>query len=443
MTRAGIDDFLIRHFVAIAGVLALLGYAAVYGHRQAPDPIRSDGYSYYVYLPSWFLHGDATFDAQARTLPGGVYPDFSGIRRWPGTDRWLNPHPMGPALLIAPFFLVAHVLTRWSSFAPDGFSLFYQHAAGLAGLTYMLAGLAVLRRILRRHFPASVVLATLTTMTWGTNLFHYGVYDSVFSHAYSFFLIAVLLWIVEAWWEQPTPGRSIAIGLTLAAIFLTRHTNAIFALIVLLYGVTDWPSLRERAFAILHRARAFVLIGVAGAAGVLPQLVLYKWATGLWLPSPYAALGAGFTFSSPHLYDVLFSVQKGVFFWSPVLLLAIAGWIVARGWATNFVWAAALVLGINTFLIASWFDWQFGGSYGHRGFTDGFALVAVFMASFFAWTAAPRKPLARRTITGAALGFAAIATLLSVVQMIQYWLGVVPFNDTTWDQYRDLFLRFR
>ena len=49
-------------------------------------------------------------------------------------------------------------------------------------------------------------------MTFGTNLFHYGVYDSVFSHVYSFFLIAVLLTLVDAWWAEPTLGRSVWLG---------------------------------------------------------------------------------------------------------------------------------------------------------------------------------------------------------------------------------------
>lgn len=437
--RAGTHGFLIRHFVAVVGLLALLGYVAIYSRPQASDPIRSDGYSYYVYLPSWFLSGDTTLDAQARTFPGGDYPEFTGIRRWPDTNRWVNPHPIGPALLIAPFFLVAHVLTRWWSFTPDGFSFFYQHAAGLAGLTYLLAGLAVLRRLLVRHFSAPVALATLLTMTWGTNLFHYGVYDSVFSHIYSFFLIAVLLALVEAWWTAPTRGRSVWLGLTSACIFLTRHTNVIFLLIIVLYGVTDWRTLRERARALAHRWRPLLLTGAVAAGGVLPQLLFYKRATGIWLPSPYAALGVGFTFSSPHLFDVLFGTQKGVFFWSPALLLAVAGWVVARGWAQAFLWSGALVLGLNVYLIASWFDWQFGGSFGHRGFTDGFALVAVFMASFFA-SAEERRS---RVITAAVTVFASLAVLLSVAQMIQYWLGILPIANVTWDQYRALFLRFR
>jgi hypothetical protein len=31
---------------------------------------------------------------------------------------------------------------------------------------------------------------------------------------------------------------------------------------------------------------------------------------------------------------------------------------------------------------------------------------------------------------------------LSVVQMIQYWIGIVPMSDITWDQYCSFFLRF-
>jgi hypothetical protein len=440
MVRGGVYGFLIRHFVAIAGALALLSYAAIYSRQGAPAPIRSDGYSYYVYLPSWFLHGDTTLDGVARTLPGGEYPEFTAIRRWPGTNRWVDPHPMGPAILIAPFFFVAHALTRLLHAPPDGFSSYYQHAAGLAGLVYLLAGLAVVRRLLLRHFSPAVALATLATVTWGTNLFHYGVYDSVFSHIYSFFLVAVLVACTESWWATPTLARSVGLGVTAAAIVLTRHINVLFVLIVPLYGVTSWPSLRDRAVSLMLRWRQLLVVAGSGVAGVLPQLLLYKSATGLWLPSPYGAIDAGFTFSSPHLYDVLFGTQKGLFFWHPALLFAVAGWIVARGWASSLVLAAGIVLTINTLLIASWFDWQFGGSYGHRGFTDGFVLAAVFMAVFYAWVGGLRH---RAAAVGVTAAFATLAVSLSVAQMIQYWMGVLPIANTTWDQYRALFLRFQ
>ena len=182
------------------------------------------------------------------------------------------------------------------------------------------------------------------------------------------------------------------------------------------------------------------MLAVAALAGTLvlaPQLALYKWITGQWFVNAYVTHGMGFTFGSPHLLAVLFSTQKGLFFWSPILLLSVAGVFVATGRARALALAAVVLFALQTWLIASWVEWQFGASFGHRGFTDGFALAAPFVASAFAWAARHR-----RTVPFVAVG-ATAAVLLSVAQMYQYWIGVLPMANTTWAQYRDLFLRFR
>ena len=114
---------------------------------------------------------------------------------------------------------------------------------------------------------------------------------------------------------------------------------------------------------------------VVGAAVLVPQLAIYYQATGRILVSSYGNLG--FTFLSPHLWGVLFSVQKGLFFWSPLLLAAIAGFVVGARRKLPFLAATAVVLAVDTYLIASWWDWQFGASYGHRGFVDTLPLARV------------------------------------------------------------------
>jgi len=126
---------------------------------------------------------------------------------------------------MAPSFAAGHALTRWSNLPPDGFSLYYQHAAGLAGLAYFLAGLAVLRRTLSRHFSNGVVLATLVTITWGTNLFH--------------------------------------------------------------YGVTAWCDVRSRAVQLWQRRSSVATMAGVAILAVLPQLAIYRQATGSWLIFPY------------------------------------------------------------------------------------------------------------------------------------------------------------
>ncbi len=429
--------FAVRHFVAAAALAATMAYAALYGSIYSPPAIHSDGYSYYVYLPSAFIYHDFTLEALAHEWYGGPFPPWTGLRRWPSTDRWLNLHPMGTAILMAPFFLVSDLLTVWSNLPRDGFSLYYQHGAALGAIVYVLLGLAIVRRMLRRQFSDGVVLATLVCVTWGTNLFHYAVFDGTFSHAYAFFLVCVWIWLVERWWERPTTACSLAIGAVAALNVLVRHTNAIFVLVLPLYGIVFWRDVRARALALRDRWRSLSLAALAGIVVMAPQLALYKWTTGEWFVNAYVTHGVRVTFLSPHLISVLFSTQKGLFFWSPILMLCVPGVFLATAQARAFAWPAVVVFALQAWLIASWFDWQFGSSYGHRGFTDGFALAAPFLASTFAWAARHRKavPLFAAGATA--------AVFLSVAQMIQYWIGVLPEANTTWAQYQDVFLRFR
>jgi hypothetical protein len=432
--RTALSTWILR----AATVLCLAGYVFVYATGRADKPIRSDGFSYYVYLPSWFLFHDTTLSAVARDCCGGVFPTYTVIIRWPGTRHWVNPHPIGVAAMQVPFFAVAHALTRWSNLSPDGFSLYYQHGDGLSGLAWTIAGLYVLRRLLRRHFSDGITAATLVTILLGTNLYHYATYDSSFSHAYSFFLFAAFLDLVESWYARPRHSASALLGVVAGLIVLTRHTNVLFLVFFPLYGVFNRESFRARLAVIRSEARRVALIAAVAAIVVLPQLAIYYQATGTPIISSYGNLG--FHFGSPKIVGVLLSVQKGLFFWTPLLLPACAGLIVlarSKHSARALVLPAFLFLTVNTYIIASWWDWQFGASFGHRGFVDALPVFAVGLAAFYELSSrgAARRPM----VAAVAIG----AVALNLWQMLQYWNGVLPMSDTTWDQYRELFLSWR
>jgi hypothetical protein len=419
-----------RWLVAIAAAFCVSGYVFVYATGKATTPIRSDGFSYYVYLPSWLIFHDSTLSATARDCCAGEFPAYTAIIRWPGTRRWVNAHPIGVAVMQAPLFLVAHALTHWTNLSPDGFSLYYQHGAGASGLIAIVWGLWILRRLLLRHFSDTVTAATLATILLATNLYHYATFDSSYSHPYSFLLVAAFLDLTERWYMRPGRRLSVLLGLVAGLIVLTRHTNAIFLISFPLYGVWNPATLRAR-MADLFRERTHIAVAAITASLVVaPQLAIYYQATGRVIVSSYGTLG--FTFASPHLWGVLFSVQKGLFFWSPVLLLASAGLV--RLAATNasaraFVPGASLFLVVNTYLIASWWDWQFGGSFGHRGFVDVLPVFAIGLASVYEWASRSRAAVISMS------GGVAAATVLSLVLMLQYWNGALPYSDTTWAQY--------
>jgi hypothetical protein len=421
-----------------AAVLLLAGYVLVYAGGRADHPIRSDGFSYYVYLPSWFLFHDPTLASVARDCCGGVFPTYTAIIRWPGTRRWVNAHPIGVAVMQAPVFFLAHALTRWTNLSPDGFTFYYQHGDGLSGLLWTCAGLFVLRRLLRRHFSETITAVTLASILLGTNLYHYGTFDSSFSHAYSFFLLAAFLDLTDTWYARPRRSTSVLLGVVAGLIVLTRHTNALFVLFFPLYALFDREAVTAR-FALFQRERRLVGIAAGAAALViLPQLAIYYQATGRPIISSYGSLG--FYWEAPRIAGVLVSVQKGLFFWSPLLILACVGLALlarSRSSARAFLVPAVIVLALDTYVIASWWDWQFGASFGHRAFVDTLPIFAIGLATCY-------EVSSRRAATRRIIGvFVVLCVALNLFQMLQYWNGVLPMSDTTWDQYRGLFLKWR
>jgi hypothetical protein len=416
--------------ILFAAVACVTGYLYVYGSGRARVPIRSDAFSYYVYLPAWLLYHDSSLQAVADDCCGGEFPAWTAIIRWPGTNRWVDAHPIGEAILIAPAFIAAHLLTRWTNLSADGFTIYYQHGAGLAGLSCAVAGLWFLRRVLRRHFSTGVTTATLATLLAGTSLYHYATFDSVWSHAFSFALFSAWLERLDVWSEDTHRG-ALALGVLSGLITLVRHPNVLLPLCFLTSvavhswrrGEAGWPGGRLAA-------TALVVTGIL----LLPQLWLYRSATGHWLTSSYGDLG--FNFSSPQIVGVLFSPRKGLFFWAPVLLLAVPGFFALPDRLKDWRLPIVVFLFVDTYLVASWWDWQFGASFGHRAFVDVYPLFALGLAAFYTRIAAT-TPAIRRSLAVLVLA----CCMLSVFQMLQYWNGVLPMSDITWTQYKSAFLR--
>ena len=419
-----------HRLLACAALACLAGYVYAYASGRAGTPIRSDAFSYYVYLPAWALHHDPSLQAVADDCCGGEFPAWTAIIRWPVTGQWVNAHPIGEAVMIAPFFAAAHALTRWTNLSPDGFSLYYQHGAGLAGLCYVIAGLWFLHRLLARHFSSGVTVATLAALLAGTSLFHYATFDSAWSHAFTFALFSAFLERFDA----RRPGRwtdDVVLGAIAGLLILVRHTNALIP--VCFYGVAAVRRMLDTAAD--RRTSSLPLIPAAVAAlVVLPQLWLYHRATGHWIVSSYGSLG--FTFDSPHLAGVLVSPRKGLFFYAPLLLLAVPGLVALPGRLRDWRLPLALLFVVNTYIIASWWDWQFGASYGHRGFVDLYPAFALGLAVTFSRAAS--RPAPRAAVACAVT----VLCALSLFQMLQYWHGILPMSDVTWPRYRATFLRW-
>ncbi len=286
-----------------------------------------------------------------------VYDLGKGLTRDPTTGNYLERYGVGEAILMLPFFLGGHLLAILTGSELDGYSAYEHAAAGLSGLFYMFAGVWVLRSVLSRYFSRRVVLATLVSIVFGTSVFHYATYDSIFSHAYSFFLISLMLWLLPRFYG-PTGHRwrwAVVLGVTSGMVLLVRNQNVIILLLVPLFGLGSFGDVRER-LAFVKANVGPVLTGLAiGGLMFVPQMLVWRVATGRFLVFSYEGSGGHvFNWTDPAFPQVLTSFYPhGLLPWAPVLVFVIAGFIPLLRTQPRLFWATLVVLSLNTYRVRS------------------------------------------------------------------------------------------
>ena len=241
---------------------------------------------------------------------------------------------------------------------------------------------------------------------FGTGLFHYGTYDSSFSHVYSALLLAVLLWVLLGRVNRdPGWGSRAAVGLLALLLILVRSTNIV---LVALGAVATWGA----------RTRPHLLplaIGAAGAASI--QLAYNVLATGTMTFSSYGT--ERFVWERPMWASVLLSYERGVFTYYPVLGVALAAGLIVRRTRRAGLLLCALFL-LVAGLYGFWASWYLGGGFGHRGFVELTPAVALLLG-----VALERmSPRARMATIVACL----IATCMTMQFMWGYWRRTLPFE---------------
>lgn len=410
-STAGKSVFTLCLLLAAACILA--GQCFLLYHHV--PRIISDGYGYWSYLPSYLLLDDPTFSTFAAQhadtpLTQGLLKNRDGT--------FLQKYGIGVAILQSPFFWLADVAARSGGWQRDGYSPPYQIAATLAPAVYALLGLGLLMAALRPLYPAGVVgLATLLLFL-GTNAYHYATFDGSFSHIFSFFLAAALLYVLFIY-RQSHIRLALLTGLILGIMMLVRPTNALYILFI--GGVLLPDRIRTNGSAGLWRAiRELALCCLIAGALFFIQLGAWHAATGKRFVYPYD--GEYFEFLSPHLGSFLFSPRKGLFFWHPLFFVAIAGlFFVQRphGYRT----AATLFLAVFIYVAASWYCWWYGGTLGQRVFVD----VIPLLLPGFAALLALKNRFVRLGVTGMCL----LLAMYSIFCTWFYWVGVIPPDGAT------------
>ncbi|MBL7938072.1 MAG: hypothetical protein JNL43_01825 [Flavobacteriales bacterium] len=416
----------------IALVLVVCSSNINWGKDHWRTVIQADAKGYYAYLPALFIYHDANlgfFDG----IEKGTYYDPNRFYdyRFGYKGKVVDKYFLGTAVAQLPFFLAAHGYAAVTGGLTDGYSKPYVVGVNLAAVAWVLFGLWCMARLLSTYeVPDGWIAFTLVVFMFGTNLFYYAIVAPGMSHAYSFGLCTAFLLLGRRTMTAPSTGRILALGALLGLIILIRPVNALLllALPILLDDRPSWPDIKKAFTRYWTIVCASGLLAMAVAA---LQLLYYRIATGDWIVYSYGE--EGFHWSDPHVLDILFSYRKGLFLYTPVLLLGLVGlpFLWRRSTFGGGSWLVFLLL--LTYVLSSWWNWWYGGSFGSRVYVEYLALFAL-PAALALQHLAPRWKRMLMTCM-------VLCIVLCQIQTYQMRYYQIHWEDMDKARYWDVFLR--
>jgi len=356
----------------------------------------SDAIEYYVYDRSLYFDHDLNFtnDYQGfydRNPQGLAQFKVGFIDKRNPAGHAINNGPAGSALLWAPFFLAGDAIARLShaigaTFAADGYSLPYIWAVSLGSALYAGIALLLTYNLARAITDRSAAFWAALVIWLGTPALFYSHLAPTYAHATSWFAASVFLTL----WYRSRGHRSrrawAALGALGGLVAMVREQDAVFLLVPVVDEVLRLaPGLRRPESGWWRDVGRTLARGlVMGACAILaftPQLLVYRVLNGAFRPSP--EVSDKLHWNAPNALRVLFDPGHGLFFWTPILLLAVAGLVLLIRRDPRLGISLSVGFVMTWYLNGAFQTWTTAGSFGARRFIVCSPIFAVGLAEVF------------------------------------------------------------
>lgn len=381
--------------------------------------VRGDGVGYYAYARAMLIEhsldfrkdwqsANPSFTMSRLDANGGILPE-----NFSSTGHIQNHFTVGPAILWAPFLILAHAVVIISDalgarIPADGFSWPYLYSMAIATAIYGFLGLWISFRLARRYFSErSAMIATLG-IWFASSLPVYMYFNPSWSHALSAFVVALFLW----YWNETRESRSlpqwILLGLFTGLALDVYYPNFVIILIPGLESLAVYAGITPRLPG--NPARfAIGNIGYSAAllVGLLPTLITRWIIYGSGVETGYVPISE-WSWLRPHLLLVLLSSDHGVVSWTPIVFFAVLGLLVLLQRDKQLGIILLCVVAAFEYFIGAYPTWDGLSSYGNRFFVSLTAIFVVGLAGGIEFlgsllTAARARALACGTVAALAL----------------------------------------
>lgn len=362
-------DISIKHlaYVVFLGLFIYSLFIALNSKNKNFDGvIWSDAEGYYMYLPAIFIYnGFENLPIKTKTE----------IQKYKDTNKYFTKYTCGVALMQMPFFLAFHLGVKWKGIPATGYSPPYTFGVLLASVCYSFLGLLLLFQSLIRKYTSIVSLITIICFYLGTNLYFYTVYAGGMSHAYSFFLFSLVIFLAPLYYAKPSWKTFTLMGFITGLIVLIRPTNILIILFLFLYDVGSFEDLKARFSFYWSNWSKFLLFPLMSFLVFIPQFLYWDYISGEYLIYSYGNQGFPF-WKNPQIVNVLFHIKGGWLIFTPLMCLTLIGLIVGSWQNHPNLRNILIVLILALYAFSSWWCWWFGGAFGYRSLVEFYALLA-------------------------------------------------------------------
>ena len=413
--------------------------------------VRGDGIGYYALARAPLIEHSLNFERDYRSGNASFRDarfDENGQPRsflLTSTGHLDNHFTVGPAILWAPFLLVAHagvLLARafGSHVSADGFSAPYRLAMAFGTALYGFLGLLLAARVAREYVEERWAFLATIAIWWSSSLPVYMYFNPSWSHAHSAFAVALFLW----YWHQTRDLRTLRQWCILAVIaglmLNVYYANVTILVVLVVEAIRQYLTVLRHA---LGRAAApqerrdpsfgspsvaqllvnHLLFCLIVVVCLLPTFISRNVIYGSALESGYVPLSY-WAWRSPYFLSVLFSSDHGLLVWTPVVILALAGLFVF--WRREPRVGTPILAAVLAFylLIACYPDWDGISSYGNRFFISLTAPFILGLSVLFDRAAALFR--SRRAASAIASSLVACFIVWNMAFVFQWGTHLVP-----------------
>lgn len=400
--------------------------------------ISWDGFGYYLYLPYTFIYNDLNFSDLSHVQSIANHYESTDtlyqLTHVAANGNHVIKYPVGMAILMFPFFLIGHLAAYLFGYPTDGFSQPYDTMISIGNLVYVIIGVIYLRKVLLHFFTPKISVIALFGVVIGTNFLYMATTGAGISHIPLFALHAISLYLTIKWHESPSVKNSFLYGAVIGLMIITRPTEILFLLIPLFWGVTSIKSFFSKYYALITQ-QIIPLVVFAFTISMVGFIQLYYWKkiTGEWFFYAYDNAGEGFDFKHPYIKEFLFSFRKGWYVYTPIMLLATIGIIIAFAKKYKFGSSLILFFVFNVWVLSSWSCWWYAGSFSQRSMIQSYPEMAIALGAFL--TFANQQAWLKKII----LSLFTFFILLNLFQTWQSHKGIIDASRMTKEYYWAVF----